>query len=46
MSRSECDRRYYNDIREDRQPFILAFLEWLVLRIVGWRHYNYARTMK
>ena len=46
MSRSKCDRIYYHDIREDRQPFILACLEWLVLRIFGWLRYNHARTVK
>ena len=40
VSRRDADRNYYNDLVADGMPRVFAWLEWLAVRLCGWRHYN------
>ena len=40
IPRAQADRQYREDIIEDGMPRAFAWLEWLGVRLGGWRHYN------
>ena len=40
IPRKKADAQYYMDIVRDGMPRPLAWLEWLGVRLCGWRHYR------
>ena len=40
ITRKAADAGYYRDLVADGMPRPLAWLEWLGVRLCGWRHYR------
>ena len=39
--RKYADEAYYGGLRADGKGAVAAFIEYVVVRLLGWRHFNY-----